>query len=194
LEELVGKGGGACSGDGERAEAEFQKKLTAVDVVGVRGFVFVCHVSVCVVPTGLAPCYTFRPGSSAPGFHIPPLSRLESGAACSPVHFCNPAPIAATEINPVASAGMKLYDSIVMVPTGQRMAQRPQRMQRVSSFSMAEPVTTPNSSAVMSSSSTPKHSWLSRMCCTVSGSNSMRFSETSSRQFSGQTSTQPPHR
>ena len=60
---------------------------------------------------------------------------------------------------------------MVMVPTGHRIAHSPQRMQRVSSFSMAAPVTIPSSSAATSSSSTPKHSWLSRMCCTVSGSN-----------------------
>src|SRR5208337_1422150 len=111
-----------------------------------------------------------------------------------PYFDCNPAPIAATEINPVGSAGTRLYDSMVIVPTGQRMAQRPQRMHRVSSFNMAEPVTMPSSSAATSSNSTPKHSWLSRMCCTVCGSNSMRLSETNSRHFSGQTSTQPPHR
>ena len=36
-----------------------------------------------------------------------------------------------------------MYDSIVMVPTGQRIAHSPQRMHRVSSFNMAEPVMTP---------------------------------------------------
>ena len=36
-------------------------------------------------------------------------------------YFCNPAPIAATEINPVGSAGIRLYDSMVIVPTGQRI-------------------------------------------------------------------------
>src|ERR1035438_9827165 len=106
---------------------------------------------------------------------------------------CNPAPIAAIEINPVGSAGIRLYDSMVIVPTGQRMAQRPQRMQRVSSFNMAEPVTMPSSLAATSSNSTPNSSWLSRMCCTAWGSNSMRLSETNSKHFSGQTSTQPPH-
>ena len=63
-----------------------------------------------------------------------------------------------TEINPVASAEARLYDSIVMVPTGQRAAQSPQRIHRVSSFSMAEPVTIPSSSAATSSSSTPNNS------------------------------------
>ena len=62
------------------------------------------------------------------------------------------------EIRPVESAERRLYDSMVMVPAGQRAAQSPQRMQRVSSFSMAEPVMTPSSSAFMSSSSTPSRS------------------------------------
>src|SRR6516162_8125530 len=51
--------------------------------------------------------------------------------------------IASTDINPVGSAETRLYDSIVIVPTGQRMAHSPQRIQRVSSFNMADPVTIP---------------------------------------------------
>src|ERR1039458_4318778 len=66
--------------------------------------------------------------------------------------------MASIEINPVRSAEASLYDSMVMVPTGQRAAQSPQRIQRVSSFSMAEPVTMPSSSAATSSSSTPNNS------------------------------------
>src|ERR1022692_2689016 len=36
---------------------------------------------------------------------------------------------------------------MVMVPTGQRMAQSPQRIQRVSSFTMADPVPMPRATA-----------------------------------------------
>ena len=83
----------------------------------------------------------------------------------------------------------------MIVPTGQRAAHRPQRMQRVSSFSMADPVTMPSSSAATSSNSTPNQLLIvADAAATVSGSNSIRSSDTSSRQFSGQTSTQPPQR
>src|SRR5271169_1657977 len=75
------------------------------------------------------------------------------------------------EINPVRSAEARLYDSMVMVPTGQRAAQSPQRIQRVSSFSIADPVTMPSSSAATSSNSTPNSSWCSWIWRTVSGSN-----------------------
>ena len=81
-----------------------------------------------------------------------------------------------------------------MVPAGQRAAQSPQRMQRVSSFNMTEPAMTPSSSALMSSSSTPSRSRISASWPVVASSKAMRSSETSSRQFSGQTSTQPPHK
>ena len=40
-----------------------------------------------------------------------------------------------TEINPVGSAETRLYDSMVIVPAGQRAAHSPQRMHRDSSFS-----------------------------------------------------------
>src|SRR5260370_23534111 len=53
--------------------------------------------------------------------------------------------------NPVCT---RWYASIVITSTGQRAAQRPQRMQRVSSLIMAEPVMMPSSSAATSSSST----------------------------------------
>src|SRR5579862_9346224 len=99
-----------------------------------------------------------------------------------------------TEINPVGSADKRLNDSMVIVPAGQRAAHSPQRMQRDSSFNIAEPVMTPSSSALMSSSSTPSRSRTSASCPVVVSSNAMRSSETSSRQFSGQTSTQPPQR
>src|ERR1017187_2878461 len=43
-----------------------------------------------------------------------------------------------TEINPVGSAETRLYDSMVIVPAGQRAAHSPQRMHRDSSFSMPD--------------------------------------------------------
>src|ERR1039457_17289 len=97
------------------------------------------------------------------------------------------------EIRPVGSAERRLKDSMVMVPAGQRAAQSPQRMQRDSFLSMADPLMTPSSSALMSSSSTPSRSRTSSSCPVVVSSKEMRSRETSSRQYSGQTSTQPPH-
>src|SRR5271157_5143132 len=99
-----------------------------------------------------------------------------------------------TEIKPVGSAETRLKDSMVMVPAGQRAAHNPQRMQRDSSLSIAEPAITPSSSALMSSNSTPSRSRTSASCPVVASSKEIRSSETSSRQLSGQTSTQPPHR
>src|ERR1039458_6777549 len=58
------------------------------------------------------------------------------------------------EIKPVGSAERRLYDSMVMVPAGQRAAHSPQRMQRDSSFSMTDPAITPSSSALIDQKST----------------------------------------
>src|ERR1019366_9688948 len=56
---------------------------------------------------------------------------------------------------PAASSTPRIeYASMVIVPTGHRSAQSPQRIQRVSSFSIAEPVICPNSSGATSPSST----------------------------------------
>src|ERR1019366_7775631 len=193
-------------GDAQRAESEFREKLAAVDCV-VCKFVVVCHVSLVpslrdlLPPSASTRHFRARLSHSAatrlalqhqqPTHPNEQADRSERFSRKTPTHafvrqhllltyFCKPAPIDATEIKPVGSAGSRLYDSIVIVPTGQRIAHSPQRMHRVSSFNMAAPVTTPRSSAATSSNSTPKHSWLSRMCCTVSGSNAMRSSETSS--------------
>src|ERR1019366_2498348 len=65
------------------------------------------------------------------------------GPAPASVFTLNGPSMASIEISPVGSAGTRLYDSMVMVLTGQRAAHSPQRIQRVSSFNMAEPVTTP---------------------------------------------------
>src|ERR1035441_3907347 len=98
------------------------------------------------------------------------------------------------EINPVGSAERRLYDSMVMVPAGQRAAHSPQRMQRDSSFSMTDPAITPSSSALMSSNRSEERSRTSASWPVVASSKATRSSETSSRQFSGQTSTHPPQR
>jgi hypothetical protein len=50
-------------------------------------------------------------------------------------------------ISPVLSADLKWKASIVISFTGQRMAQSPQRMQRVSSFTITAPVAIPAASS-----------------------------------------------
>jgi hypothetical protein len=85
----------------------------------------------------------------------------------SSCYLCNPAQTGdrRDRDQPGRLGGSRLYDSIVIVPTGQRIAHRPQRMQRVSSFSMAEPshdaeFVRPHLVELRAES----NSWLSRMC------------------------------
>ena len=54
--------------------------------------------------------------------------------------------MAAMEMSPVGSGESIWKDSMEMVPAGQRAAQSPQRMQRVSSLSMTDPARVPSSS------------------------------------------------
>src|SRR5207245_8089338 len=79
-----------------------------------------------------------------------------------------------------------------MVCTGQRSAQRPQRMQIVSSLTITEPCEAPSSAGEKCSSSFARASEVEASCWRVSPENSNWLKGTSSRQFSGQTSTQPP--
>src|ERR1700746_832747 len=84
--------------------------------------------------------------------------------------------------------------SMVMVWTGQRSAQRAQRMQIVSSLTITEPCEAPSSAGERCSSSFARASEVEASCWRVSPENSNWLKGTSARQFSGQTSTQPPQR
>src|SRR5712691_8693170 len=73
--------------------------------------------------------------------------------------------------------------SMVMVWTGQRSAQRPQRMQIVSSLTITEPGAVDSSSSERWRSSLDRESDMTDNCSRVSSENSNWLSGTSCRQF-----------
>src|SRR5208337_1017256 len=101
----------------------------------------------------------------------------------------------------ISSTGMKLGSSsktskasMEMVWAGQRSAQRPQRTQMVSSLTMTEPSNWLSSSGATCCRSIERSSCSLRRRSLSSSVNAKLFSGTRERQFSGQTSTQPPQR
>jgi hypothetical protein len=164
---FVGEDNRARGGDAQRPESDLGEEGSAIELRWEVSFVIECFVG-----------------------HVLPLQRAPASGGLER----NGRSMDSTEIKPVGSAETRLYDSMVMVPAGQRAAHKSATDAARLIFQHGR---AGDDAKLVCLDVVQFHAEQFadlRELPVVASSKAMRSSETSSRQFSGQTSTQPPHK